>query len=348
MKKTVGELAALIGGEVHGDEKLVIKGLRAIEDAGPRDLIFVDSPRYFEALLAAEPGAVLLAEVQDRCKVPQIIVDDPRMAFFMIAHQLAERPPQAPGISPEAFVDSSAEISSEATVMPQVYVGPSAKVGAGTVLYPGVYLGAEATVGRDCLLHAGVCLGDRVRLGDRVILHFNVSIGADGFGYLQRDGINIKVPQLGGVVIENDVEIGALSAVDRGTLGDTVIGEGTKIDNLVQVAHNCRIGKQAILVAHTGLGGSTTLGDRVMMGPRSGTKDHITVGNDAKIGGLSAVHQDVADGAAVIGVPAIDHIAWKRNIAYNKKLGETMGRIRELESQVARLSAIVEKDRSES
>jgi UDP-3-O-[3-hydroxymyristoyl] glucosamine N-acyltransferase len=334
VEKTVADLADLVGGRVVGDPTAVVRGLAAAGDAGPRDVTFADGPEYVALLRARTPGAVFVRETAPDLACPQVVVAEPRVAFFTVAALLAQFERPAPGVSDRACVDPAAEVSPEATVMPLAYVGPRARIGARTVVEPGAYVAEGAVVGADCIVGAGVRLGTRVRIGGRVVLHFGAAVGADGFGFLPRGDVHVKVPQLGGVVVEDDVEIGANSTIDRGTLGDTVIGAGTKIDNLVHVAHNCRVGRGCLLVAFAGLAGSTVLGDGVMIGPRAGTKDHVTVGAGSKVGGMSGVHKDLPAGATVMGYPAQDHLEWKRGLARVAGLGDAMRRLRALEKRV--------------
>ena len=337
MKLTLGEVAALSGGTLHGDASRIVTGLAPVDQAGPGDLTFVDSPAYLDMLKASSAGAAIVRERVGGFAGAQVVAADPRMAFFTVAAIVSRQAPEPLGVSDRAFVDPTAEIGPDVSVFPLAYVGPGAQVGARTILHPHAHVGAGSVVGEDCVLNAGATVGEKVRIGDRVVLHFGAAIGADGFGYLQRDGMNVKVPQIGGVVIEDDVEIGACTCVDRGTLGDTVIGEGTKIDNLVQVAHNCRIGKHAIVVSQAGFGGTTTIGDRAMIGPRAASIDHVTIGADVLLAGQTAAMKDIPNGAKMAGTPAQDHIQWKRQQVYTTKLGALFSRVRELEARLAKV-----------
>jgi UDP-3-O-[3-hydroxymyristoyl] glucosamine N-acyltransferase len=217
-------------------------------------------------------------------------------------------PKRAPGVHPSAVIDPSAQIGEGASIGAHCVVEKNARVGAGTVLYPNCFIGANAVVGKDCLFYPGVVLRENCEAGDRVIIHPNSVIGADGFGYIQQEGRHEKIPQLGRVVLENDVEIGALTAIDRATLAETRIGAGTKIDNQVQIAHNVRTGKGCIIVAQAGIAGSSTLGDGVVIAGQVGVVDHVKIGSYSVITAGSGVMSDLPEKSVVFGVPARPHM----------------------------------------
>jgi len=331
------ELAKRVGGEVCGDGDPEIVGIAQIDDVRPDEITFLDAPRYLPILRRKNPAALLVKEKIEDFAAPQVLVAEPRLAALAAAAALVAEPVYSPGIHPSAVIDPEAQVDPTATVMALCYVGPRAKVGPHSVLMPQVYLGPAASVGAACVLHPGVRVGERCRLGDRVICHHNVSIGADGYGYLRQGDAQVKIPQKGIVVIENDVEIGACSCIDRATFGRTVLGEGTKIDNLVQVGHNDLIGKRCLLVAQSGLSGSVVVGDDVIFAARSGAISHVRIGNGAVVGGLSNAAKDVGEGRKVGGVIAQDHLEWKRQIAAVKKLPEALREIRRLAKRVEEL-----------
>ena len=334
----MGRLAELTGARLVGDADFEISGLAPLEEATSSDLSFVADRKYLELAKSSGAGAVFIYEHEPGLSVNQLVVSDPRLAFFTVARMFTSEREQLPaGVSPHAFVHETAKLASGVSVGPFAYIGPEAEVGEGTQVYPFVYIGPRARVGRECVLFSHVAVGADCVLGDRVRLHFGVSVGADGFGYVEVGGVHQKIPQTGIVVIEDDVEIGANSCIDRATLGKTVIGSGTKIDNLVQVGHNCKVGRNCILVAHVGLGGSTTLGDNVVLAARAGTKDHIAIGDRCMIGAMAGVGYDLPPGSKVIGYPAEDHLSWKRKLVYLSKLGDLFGRVRELEKKVKEL-----------
>jgi UDP-3-O-[3-hydroxymyristoyl] glucosamine N-acyltransferase len=233
-----------------------------------------------------------------------------------------------------AQVSREASVGRDAAIYSNVFIEAGAKIGDRTVLYPGVYVGKGSSIGADCIIYPNAVIRENVRIGDRVILHGGVVIGADGFGYATDAGKRFKIPQIGGVVIEDDVEIGANSTVDRGTLGDTVIGRGTKIDNLVQIGHNVLVGEDSIMVAQVGVSGSTEVGRRVVIGGQTGLVGHIKLGDGVQIGAKSGVMNDVPPGQVYSGSPAVAHTEWLKMQAALRKLPEFRKKILELEKKL--------------
>ena len=343
MAKRLQELALFTGGRVIGDPDLLISGVCSVDQVGaihelPLHLItFAESPSYIEMLRSSSAAAAFLSAPVEGLKAAQVIVEDPRRAFFMAAALFQQEETRPAGVSPLAFVDPSARIGKDASILPLAFIGPDAVIGDRTKIFPGVFIGPGVSLGDDCVINANVSIGQGTKIGNRAIIHFGACMGADGFGFIQQGDENVKVPQMGGIRIGDDVEIGANSTIDRATLGDTIIGSGTKIDNLVQVGHNCKIGKNCILVAHAGLAGSTVLGDNVIVAARAGTMDHITIGDKSVIGAMAGVRKDLPPGSKVIGYPAEDHLVWKRNLVHISKLGEMAKRLRDLEKRIAEL-----------
>lgn len=344
---TVGELAARVGGEVHGDADRALKGAATLDAAGPDQLAFFGDPRYRKAFEATAAGAVLvprsLGEVPGRTVVA---VDVPQVAFARLLPVF--HPEQRPGggIREGAFVDPEASVDPTAAVMPGAYVAARASVGPRSVLQPGVFVGEDAHVGADAFLHPNVVIREGCHVGDRVILHAGVVIGADGFGFAFDASVpaHVKIPQVGIVRIEDDVEIGANSCVDRATTGETVVGRGTKIDNLVQLAHNVRVGPLSILCAQAGVSGSTELGQGVLLAGQVGVVGHIRVGDQARIGAQSGVAHDVPDGATLSGTPAVPHREWLRNAAAMGQLASLVKEVRALRRRVTELEGSREGD----
>jgi UDP-3-O-[3-hydroxymyristoyl] glucosamine N-acyltransferase len=322
--KTLGEIADFIGGEIRGDASLSVA--RVVHPAiaqGASDLAFVLSPKEASAL---DPGrivnAVVPAGIEGLPTPNQIVVSRPRLVLAKLT-QLFERPVHvAPGIHSWAVIDPTASVGEDICVGPFCWVGPNCVIGNGCRLVCNVSIGAEVTIGDHTLLHAGVRIGDRCEIGSRVILQPNVTIGGDGFAFVTPEpgsvesvrktgevrSFNneiIRINSLGNVVIEDDVEIGAGTCIDRGTLGETRIGRGTKLDNLIQVGHNAAIGGNCLIVSQVGLGGSSKLGDRVVIGGQSGLPDHVTVGDDAVVHARSGITGHVPARAAMMGIPAL-------------------------------------------
>lgn len=310
---TVAELADRLGCRLEGDGAATIVGVADLVSAGADEVALFAHPRYKAEAAATQAGAVIVADEAAALPRPLLRAKSPVLAFARALALFHTPPRPAPGVSPHAAVGAGAVVDPSATIGPFVSIGVGARVGAGTILESHVSVGAGATIGRDCHIHAHVSLREGVVLGDRVVIQNGAVIGSDGYGFT-RDGVgaHVKVPQIGIVVIEDDVEIGANTTIDRATVGETRIGAGTKIDNLVQIGHNVRIGREVLLAAQVGISGSTTLEDRVMMGGQVGVAGHIVVGRGAIAAGQSGVTNSVEPGRFVTGYPAIDNRAWRK------------------------------------
>ena len=333
---TIAEVARIAGGEVEGDAGLVVRGVRPLEEAGPDDLSFVAEARYFPYIASSRAGAVLVARAADaplREGMTAVRVDDPRRALARLLPALYPDAPHTPGIHPTAVIGEGARIAGSASV------GAYAVIGEGTSVGERARIGAHVVVGRSCViaddavLHPQVTLYDRVEVGERSVVHSGARLGADGFGYVWEDG-HRKVPQVGGCRLEADVEIGANTTIDRGSVGDTVVGRGTKIDNLVQIGHNCRIGRHVIVVSQVGISGSTRVGDGAILGGQAGIQGHIEIGAGAKVGGQAGVFGDVPAGETVSGYPARPHREALRVQAATFKLPELLKRLKAIERAV--------------
>ncbi len=331
------EIAAIVQPKhVKGTTTDVVRGIASLGAAAPGDLSFLGNPKYRAEAAATRASVVLLPPDYDG--VPQanqqfLLVDNPSVALARLCSRIEQLlwPKPAPGVHPTAFVDPSAKVAASATVGPLCVVEADAVVGERTHLQGQVYVGRGARTGDDCWLMPGVVLAAECVLGHRVRLQPGVVVGADGFGYEFVKGRHEKVPQVGIVQIENDVEIGANSTLDRARFSRTVVGEGTKIDNLVQVAHNVTIGKHVILCAQVGISGSVTIGDYAVLGGQAGIGGHITVGKGAKIGGQSAVTFNVEAGTYVNGSPAMSYMLSQRLEVLHRRLPDLFKRVDELE-----------------
>jgi UDP-3-O-[3-hydroxymyristoyl] glucosamine N-acyltransferase len=352
---TIRELAALVRGRVVGDDQTTINAARPVTEAGPGDLTFLSDDRYLAMLAASPASAVLIGasfaipEPADRSPtMALILVDDPRAAFMvLLAHLRGALADRWVGIHPTAVVSPKAKLGEGAAIHAFAVIADDAELGENCTVGPHSVVGERSKLGRDVTLHAHVSVYEGVTIGDRCILHAGVVVGADGFGFQFLDGRHVKVPQSGGVIIEEDVEIGANSCVDQGTFGPTRIGAGTKIDNLVQVAHNVKLGKHNILCAGVGVGGSAVVGDHVMMGGQVGIRDHMTIGEGARLSAQSGVTRDVEAGVTVFGTPALPLRQQMQMHSLAMKLPEMRRELRRLAAEVERLSAASPGDQSD-
>lgn len=347
--KTLSELALHVGGRVIGDGRIVIRKVAPIDEAGPDEITFLANPRYQSFLTSCKASAVIVGLGVIAKPVPRgtgyLEASDPYIAFAKVL-QLFNPPPNYSGqMSSGAEIDASADLAPGVTVFPHVFVAAGAKVGARTVLYPGVFLGEGATVGDDCLLHPNVVVGDGCRIGNRVVLHAGVVIGSDGFGYAGEGQRRVKIPQVGIVEVEDDVEIGANTTVDRATLGRTIIGKGVKIDNLVQIAHNVVVGENSVIAAQAGIAGSTRIGKDVMLAGRVGIINHLKVGDGARIGPGSGILRSVPPGAIrSSGIDAAPHREWLKVVALLPQLPKLWNALRRLEKRVLELAECRNKE----
>lgn len=334
------DIAEFVGGELCGDGDTPIHGVAALAHAGSGDITWAGSPRYLAMLKDCNAAAVMIPRDAEPPPLPAVRCDDVEWAT---ARLLARFAPPVPG--PPAGIDPSARIAPDAVIGRGVCIGPhvvveaEARVGDQSVLYAGVFVGTGAVVGRACRIWPNVVIREDCRVGDRVEIHPNSVIGADGFGYVFHEGAQHHIAHLGNVVIEDDVEIGACACVDRAKVGSTVVHQGVKIDNLVQVAHNVSIGAGSILCAQAGVAGSTTLGRFVVLGGQVGIRDNITIADGVMVAACSCVPQDVPAGARVAGIPAIDATALLRQAGAVKRLPELLTQVRELTHRIQELEA---------
>jgi UDP-3-O-[3-hydroxymyristoyl] glucosamine N-acyltransferase len=327
------EIADALGCELHGDGDIAIDALAPIDHAGPGDLTFVANPRYERHLATTGASAVLLAKDAPAVRLPSLRADAPYLAFAQ-ALRLFHRPPVQPvGIHPTAVIAADAVLGENCSIGPHAVVGAAVRIGRDAVLAPHVVVYPQVSIGDRFLAHAHVTIREGVVIGDDVTLHAGAVIGSDGFGFVPTPAGDIeKLAQIGNVVIEDGVEIGANATVDRATIGSTVLRKGVKLDNLVMVAHGCEIGANSMLAAQVGLSGSTRLGAWVRVGGQAGFAGHIRIGDGAQIAAQSGVANDVAPGATLGGTPAIDVRLWRRISAALLRLPELLRRVRRLES----------------
>lgn len=344
MVLTLQELAQELGGEVCGDSGLAISDVAPVETAGFGQISYLDNKKQLKAAAGSQAGALLTtAELAAGLQLSRfagaiVKVADPQAAFVTVMLKFRPLPQRAAlGISERACVDPSAQLGPGCNVYPHAWIGAGVSIGRNCDIGPGVVIHDGCVIGDDCTLHAHAVLYRQVTLGDRVIIHANAVIGADGFGYRPVNGSLQRVPHTGTVLIEDDVEIGACSTIDRAMIGATVIGQGTKLDNLVMIAHNCQIGRHNALASQVGLAGSCTTGDYVQMGGQVGVADHLHIGAGSKFGGKAGVAMDMPAGGVYQGIPAIDIKEAIKNHFTIQKLPKLRDQVAELEQQLAEL-----------
>jgi UDP-3-O-[3-hydroxymyristoyl] glucosamine N-acyltransferase len=332
---TVRQLAEWVRGEVLGDPELPISNARTLSDAGPGDITFLESGRNVSAWEASKASAAVVPASVPVNGRPVIRVADPLMAFAQIVQHLRGHPPEPHGlIHPSAQIHPTARLARGVSVGPFAVVGEQTSVGENSVIQAGTVVGRFCRIGRDAVLHPRVVLYDDCILGDRVVLHAGAVLGADGFGYRNQTGRHVKIPQLGWVEVEDDVEVGACSTIDRGTFGPTRIGAGTKIDNLVMIGHNCQIGRHNILCGQVGIAGSCTTGDYVVMAGQVGVADHATIGAHTTIGAQSGVPADIPAGSSILGTPAGPVQDQRRMVVSLRKLPELRDDVRRIKKHL--------------
>jgi len=351
--KSLQELADALGGRLVGDPLIRISGLGSLETATEGQITFLANPKYAGLVAMTGASAVIIAPEANRFGRNAIIVDNPYLAFAKLLTLFTTRPRVARGIMKGAFVGEDVVIGKEVSVHPGTVIGDGVRIGDRVTLHPNVTLYEGAVVGDDVTLHAGVSIREGCRIGSRVIIHNGTVIGSDGFGYAPDGQSWFKIPQIGIVVIEDDVEIGANVAVDRAVLETTRIGRGTKIDNLVQVAHNCVIGEDCVIVAQAGIAGSARLGKHVTLGGQVAIVGHITIGDNAMISGQSGVMGNVAAGEVLSGTPAIPHHLRLKSAAVfpylpemRKLLARLGTRMTKVEEEMVNTSAVAVNDGS--
>ena len=336
MAVSLGSLAARFGCELVGDPDTEVSRVATLSNAGEGAVSFLANPAYRSQLATTAASAVILTpDIVDDNPVASLVASDPYVLFARVATVLYPRPSYPAGIHASAVVDGSAAVDPTAHVAPQVVVEAGASIGARSYVGPGSVIGTDCSIGDDCHISANVSLIDDVTIGDRVILHGGVVVGADGFGHKMADGAWLKVPQVGGVRIGNDVEIGACTSVDRGAIDDTVIEDGVKLDNQIQIAHNCRIGAHTVIASGTGVSGSTTIGSRCIIAGHVGFVGHISVCDNVMITGQAVITKDITTPGIYSGAFAAEPDRdWKRRVARFRRLDKLSERLQAIESML--------------
>lgn len=351
MSTTVEWIAQELNCLAKGNQRLEIHGAESVLKAGPHDITFVGDELNLKRLKSSNAGAVLLEKRLEEsfeksfeeAPFTSIAVVDAQAAFIKIIQKL--RPlrmlPEI-GISPQALISDEVELGENCHIYPQVTIRPGVRIGNNCRIYPGVYIGEDCHIGDDVTIHANAVFYPDVKLGNRIIIHAAAVLGCDGFGYRFEQGRFIKIPHLGSVQIEDDVEIGAGTTIDRGMIGPTVIGEGSKIDNQVMIAHNCEIGKHNAFASQVGFAGSITTGDYVRCAGQVGVADHVYIGDRATLGARAGVHRDIPAGEVHIGTPAAPEKEQRKIVMSLRKVPEMRKQIRELENQIKKMSQQLE------
>lgn len=344
MTATLGALAERIGGRLHGDGGREITGAAAIDKAGPSDITFAAAEKNLRLLKSTRAAACLVGEALSDHELlvdlalPLVFVAEPLDAFVAILRSFRPAHPRPNiGVSPAAHVDPSARIGDGCNIHSGAVIGADVEIGPACDIHPGVCIGAGCRIGTDCVLHPHAVLYPDVILGDRVIIHANAVIGADGFGYRLRQGRFEKIPQLGSVHVQDDVEIGACTTIDRGMIGPTIVGEGSKIDNLVMIGHNCELGKHNVLASQVGFAGSVTTGDYVTCGGQAGIKDHVHLGTGSTMTSKAGVHRDVVPGDTQLGCPSRTLQEELRIMMAVARVPEMRKQLRDMETRLAGL-----------
>ena len=344
MHKTLAEIAKIVGGELIGDGNLLITGLSGIKEAKEGDLTFIANQKYFPLIKSTRASAAIVpSNLADKGK-PVIVSDNPTLAFSKVSSIFSdEMSKHFTGIHKTAIISDTAKLGRDVAVGPYTIISDKAQIGDGTIIYSGCFIGEETSIGKNCLFYPNVVVREKLSIGNRVIVHSGAVIGADGFGYTEAGGIQHKIPQLGTVVIEDDVEIGSNTTIDRARFDKTVVGQGTKIDNLVQIAHNVIIGKNCIIISQVGISGSVEIEDKVTLAGQAGVVGHIRIGAGAVVAAQACVTKSVTAGVMVSGYPAKPHDLAKRISASLQRLPEYVKKISELQERVRALETMLKK-----
>ena len=325
MEIKAGDLARMLGGSLEGDSERVVKGFAKIEEAGNGDLSFIANPKYARYVYETGASAILVNKEfkTDRPVHPALIkVSDPYASLADLMRMIESQRPKPSGIEQPVFISDGVKIPESCYIGAFAYIGKNVSIGEGALIYPQVYLGDNVSVGDDTIVYAGAKIYNGTVIGKRCVIHSGVVIGSDGFGFAPRNGKYEKIPQTGIVEIGDDVEIGANTTIDRATFGKTVIGNGTKLDNLIQIAHNVTLGENNVIAAQAGIAGSVHMGNGNRIGGQVGFEGHITVGNNNEFGAQSGVHGNIGDNKRLIGYPAVDIKQFAKTAVYLRRLDE--------------------------
>lgn len=335
MKKTLAELADYLDGRLIGNENDSVTGVAGIETAGPEEAAFL-LDEYASFLAKVQAGLILMENEPENTYGKNIlVVENPKLAFAKLIHVFSPPPVYQEGIHQTAIVDPTAHVDDSASIGAYAIIGPRAEIGAKTVIHPHVVVESDCQVGMSCEIHAGVILHAKTQLGDRVIVRGNAVIGGEGFGFATEDGKHTRLPQIGRVVIGDDVEIGACCTIDNATFGETSIGRGTKLDNLVHLGHNVQIGEDCFIISQVGIAGSTKIGNHCVLAGQTGVTGHVTIADHVTCGGKTGVIGNITEPGTYVGYPARPHRQWGRIEGALTHLPELMKRVKRIEKALA-------------
>ncbi len=330
------DFAEIVQASIQGDSEIEITGVSGIMDAKQGDITFVSAAKYLKQACESKASCIIVKELIPDLKTAQLRISNPYFAFAKALELFYPGPSFKPGVSEKAIISSSVLLGKNISVYPFAFLSEDVSIGDNTVILPGVFVGEKTKIGKHCIIYPNVVIREGITIGDRVIVHSGAVIGSDGYGYTFEKGEHYKIPQVGGVIIEDDVEIGSNVSIDRATIGNTIIGKGTKIDNLAQIAHNVKIGQKSLIVAQVGIAGSSEIGDYVTIGGQAAISDHTVVESGTMIAAKSGLFGYVKKGV-YSGAPAIPHKDWLRSQALFARLPEMNKRIIELERKIRSL-----------
>ena len=337
MKLSLKKIASLVGGNVIGNDSFIIEGINSLDAASQGEISFFADRKYKESLRKTKASAIIVSEENLLFKGPQVVVSNPALAYAKVASIFAPPVPRYPGISEQAVLHDSTRIGKDVSIYPLVYVGEEALIGDNVIMFPGVFIGDRVKIGNGTIIYPNVTILHDCQIGKNVIINAGTVIGSDGFGFVRDGPVSVKVPQIGMVQIDDDVEIGANSCIDRAASGKTWIKRGVKTDNFVHVAHNVIIGEDTIVVAQVAISGSVHIGRQVIIGGQVAISDHVEIGDRVMIGSQSGVPKSIPSGEVVSGTPAMPHRLWLKTSGIIRRLPQFNEHLRHLEKRVAEL-----------
>ena len=337
MKLSLKKITNLVGGNVIGNDSFIIEGINSLDAASQGEISFFADRKYKESLRKTKASAIIVSEENLLFRGPQVVVSNPALAYAKVASIFAPPVPRYPGISEQAVLHDSTRIGKDVSIYPLVYVGEEALIGDGVIMFPGVFIGDRVKVGNGTIIYPNVTILHDCQIGKNVIINAGTVIGSDGFGFVRDGPVSVKIPQIGMVQIDDDVEIGANSCIDRAASGKTWVKRGVKTDNFVHVAHNVIIGEDTIVVAQVAISGSVHIGRQVIIGGQVAISDHVEIGDRVMIGSQSGVPKSIPSGEVVSGTPAMPHRLWLKTSGIIRRLPQFNEHLRHLEKRVAEL-----------